>query len=100
MQETTFINWYCRRPIQEGWGQSWSVYNPAGATITDTNTNDIINAQILQYIQEQVTMSLMLANGATIQDTDLNNIQLTITNGYNARTTAQTYILFARSKRH
>ena len=29
---------------QEGWGQSWSVYNPAaGATITDTNTNDIIN---------------------------------------------------------
>ena len=29
----------------EGWGQSWSVFNPAaGQTITDTNTNDMINA--------------------------------------------------------
>ena len=74
----------------EGWGQSWSVFNPsAGATITDTNTNDIINAaqDIAVYTGATNTIS-DVSNGATIQETDLNNVQGTVTNGYNGRLTA------------
>ena len=74
----------------EGWGQSWSVYNPAaGATITDTNTNDIINAaqDIAVYTGATNTIS-DVANAGTIQETDLNNTQGTVTNGYNGRLTA------------
>lgn len=85
---------------QEGWGQSWSVYNPAaGATITDTNTNDIINAaqDIAVYTGASNNVS-DVSDGATIQDTDLNNIQSTITNGYNARTTAASSYLSQESK--
>jgi hypothetical protein len=85
---------------QEGWGQSWSVYNPAaGATITDTNTNDIINAaqDIAVYTGASNNVS-DVANAATIQDTDLNNIQSTITNGYNGRTTASGSYLSQEAK--
>ena len=59
----------------EGWGQSWSVYNPAaGATITDTNTNDMINAaqDIAEYAGATNTIS-DVSDGATIQETDLND---------------------------
>ena len=84
----------------EGWGQSWSVYNPAaGATITDTNTNDIINAaqDIAVYAGASNNVS-DVSDGATIQDTDLNNIQSTITNGYNGRLTAASSYLSQESK--
>jgi len=84
----------------EGWGQSWSVYNPAaGATITDTNTNDIINAaqDIAVYTGASNNVS-DVSDGATIQDTDLNNIQSTITNGYNSRLTASGSYLSQESK--
>ena len=85
---------------QEGWGQSWSVFNPAaGATITDTDTNDIINAaqDIAVYTGASNNVS-DVSNAATIQDTDLNNIQSTITNGYNARTSAAGSYLSQESK--
>lgn len=85
---------------QEGWGQSWSVFNPAaGATITASNTNDIINAaqDIAVYTGATNTISDVSA-AATIQDTDLNNIQGTVTNGYNARTTASSSYLSAETK--
>ena len=85
---------------QEGWGQSWSVFNPAaGATITDTDTNDIINAaqDIAVYTGASNNVS-DVSNAATIQDTDLNNIQSTITNGYNARTSAASSYLSQESK--
>jgi len=85
---------------QEGWGQSWSVFNPAaGATITDTDTNDIINAaqDIAVYTGASNNVS-DVSNAATIQDTDLNNIQSTITNGYNARTSAASTYLSQESK--
>ena len=84
----------------EGWGQSWSVYNPAaGATITDTNTNDIINAaqDIAVYAGATNTVS-DVANAGTIQETDLNNIQGTITNGYNRRLTADASYLSTENK--
>ncbi len=84
----------------EGWGQSWSVYNPAaGATITDTNTNDIINAaqDIAVYAGATNTVS-DVANNGTIQETDLNNIQGTITNGYNGRLTADGSYLSTENK--
>lgn len=84
----------------EGWGQSWSVHNPAaGATITDTNTNDIINAaqDIAVYTGASNNVS-DVSNAATIQDTDLNNIQSTITNGYNARLTADASYLSQEAK--
>jgi hypothetical protein len=84
----------------EGWGQSWSVYNPAaGATITDTNTNDIINAaqDIAVYAGATNTVS-DVANAGTIQETDLNNIQGTITNGYNGRLTADASYLSTENK--
>jgi hypothetical protein len=84
----------------EGWGQSWSVYNPAaGATITDTNTNDIINAaqDIAVYTGASNNVS-DVSNAALIQDTDLNNIQSTITNGYNARLTADASYLAVEAK--
>jgi len=85
---------------QEGWGQSWSVHNPAaGATITDTDTNDIINAaqDIAVYTGASNNVS-DVSNAATIQDTDLNNIQSTVTNGYNARTSASGSYLSQESK--
>ena len=84
----------------EGWGQSWSVHNPAaGATITDTNTNDIINAaqDIAVYTGASNNVS-DVSNAALIQDTDLNNIQSTITNGYNARLTADASYLSQEAK--
>ena len=84
----------------EGWGQSWSVYNPAaGATITDTNTNDIINAaqDIAVYAGATNTVS-DVSNAGTIQETDLNNIQGTITNGYNGRLTADASYLSTENK--
>jgi len=84
----------------EGWGQSWSVHNPAaGATITDTNTNDIINAaqDIAVYTGASNNVS-DVSNAAVIQDTDLNNIQSTITNGYNARLTADASYLSQEAK--
>lgn len=84
----------------EGWGQSWSVHNPAaGATITDTNTNDIINAaqDIAVYTGASNNVS-DVSNAALIQDTDLNNIQATITNGYNARLTADASYLSQEAK--
>jgi|TARA_B110000444_G_C18814374_1_gene584335 hypothetical protein len=84
----------------EGWGQSWSVYNPAaGATITDTNTNDMINAaqDIAVYAGATNTIS-DVSDGATIQETDLNNIQGTITNGYNSRLTADASYLSTENK--
>ena len=84
----------------EGWGQSWSVHNPAaGATITDTNTNDIINAaqDIAVYTGASNNVS-DVSNAALIQDTDLNNIQSTITNGYNARLTADASYLAVEAK--
>lgn len=84
----------------EGWGQSWSVHNPAaGATITDTNTNDIINAaqDIAVYTGASNNVS-DVSNAALIQDTDLNNIQSTITNGYNARLTADASYLSVEAK--
>lgn len=84
----------------EGWGQSWSVYNPAaGATITDTNTNDIINAaqDIAVYTGASNNVS-DVSNGATIQDTDLNNIQSTIENGYNSRLSAVSSYLSQEAK--
>ena len=77
----------------EGWGQSWSVYNPsAGATISDTNTNDIINAaqDIAVFTGATNTVS-DVSNAGTIQETDLNNVQGTVTNGYNKRTDATSY---------
>ena len=84
----------------EGWGQSWSVHNPAaGATITDTNTNDIINAaqDIAVYTGASNNVS-DVSNAALIQDTDLNNIQSTIENGYNARLTADASYLSQEAK--
>lgn len=84
----------------EGWGQSWSVYNPAaGASITDTDTNDIINAaqDIAVYAGATNTVS-DVSNGAVIQETDLNNIQGTITNGYNGRLTADASYLSTENK--
>jgi len=84
----------------EGWGQSWSVHDPAaGATITDTNTNDIINAaqDIAVYTGASNNVS-DVSNAATIQDTDLNNIQSTIQNGYNARLTADASYLSQEAK--
>ena len=84
----------------EGWGQSWSVYNPAaGATITDTNTNDIINAaqDIAVYAGATNTIS-DVSDGATIQETDLNNVQGTVTNGYNGRLTADASYLSTENK--
>ena len=59
---------------QEGWGQSWSVFNPsAGATITDTNTNDIINAAQDIAVYTGATNAISdVSDGATIQETDLN----------------------------
>lgn len=84
----------------EGWGQSWSVYNPAaGATITDTNTNDIINAaqDIAVYSGATNTVS-DVSNAGTIQETDLNNVQGTVTNGYNARLTADASYLSTENK--
>ena len=85
---------------QEGWGQSWSVFNPsAGATITDTNTNDIINAAQDIAVYTGATNAISdVSNGATIQDTDLNNTQTTVTNGYNARTSAASSYLSQESK--
>lgn len=84
----------------EGWGQSWSVYNPsAGTTITDTNTNDIINAaqDIAVYAGATNTVS-DVANAGTIQETDLNNVQGTVTNGYNGRLTADASYLSTENK--
>ena len=84
----------------EGWGQSWSVHDPAaGATITDTNTNGIINAaqDIAVYTGASNNVS-DVSNAALIQDTDLNNIQSTITNGYNARLTADASYLSQEAK--
>ena len=84
----------------EGWGQSWSVYNPAaGATISDTNTNDIINAaqDIAVYAGATNTVS-DVANAGTIQETDLNNVQGTVTNGYNGRLTADASYLSTENK--
>jgi len=84
----------------EGWGQSWSVYNPAaGGSITDTDTNDIINAaqDIAVYSGATNTVS-DVSNGATIQETDLNNIQGTITNGYNTRLSAAASYLSTENK--
>ena len=85
---------------QEGWGQSWSVFNPsAGATITDTNTNDIINAAQDIAVYTGATNAISdVSNGATIQDTDLNNTQTTVTNGYNSRTTAASSYLSQEAK--
>ena len=85
---------------QEGWGQSWSVFNPsAGATITDTNTNDIINAAQDIAVYTGATNAISdVSDGATIQDTDLNNTQTTVTNGYNSRTTAANSYLSQESK--
>ena len=84
----------------EGWGQSWSVYNPAaGQTITDTNTNDIINAaQDIAVYSGASNNVTDVTDGATIQDTDLNNIQSTITNGYNGRLTAASSYLSQEAK--
>jgi len=84
----------------EGWGQSWSVYNPAaGQTITDTNTNDIINAaqDIAVYSGTTNTVS-DVSNAGTIQETDLNNVQGTVTNGYNGRLTADASYLSTENK--
>ena len=84
----------------EGWGQSWSVFNPSvGATITDTNTNDIINAaqDIAVYTGASNTIS-DVSDGATIQETDLNNVQGTVTNGYNGRLTADNSYLSTENK--
>ena len=85
---------------QEGWGQSWSVFNPsAGATITDTNTNDIINAAQDIAVYTGATNAISdVSDGATIQETDLNNTQTTVTNGYNSRTTAANSYLSQESK--
>lgn len=85
---------------QEGWGQSFSVYNPAaGATISDTNTNDIINAaqDIATYVGASVTVS-DVANAGSIQETDLNTIQSTITNAYNNRFSASGSYLSTEAK--
>ena len=84
----------------EGWGQSWSVFNPAaGGTITDTDTNDIINAAQDIAVYAGATSNVGdVSNAATIQDTDLNNIQSTITNGYNGRLTAASSYLSQESK--
>jgi hypothetical protein len=85
---------------QEGWGQSFSVYNPsAGATISDTNTNDIINAaqDIATYVGASVTVS-DVANAGSIQETDLNTIQSTITNAYNNRFSASSSYLSTEAK--
>ena len=85
---------------QEGWGQSFSVYNPsAGATISDTNTNDIINAaqDIATYVGASVTVS-DVANAGSIQETDLNTIQSTITNAYNSRFSASSSYLSTEAK--
>ncbi len=85
---------------QEGWGQSWSVFNPAaGATITDTDTNDMINAAQDIAVYTGATSNVSdVSDGATIQDTDLNSIQSTITNGYNARTNAASSYLSQEAK--
>lgn len=85
---------------QEGWGQSFSVYDPtAGATISDTNTNDIINAaqDIATYVGASVTVS-DVANAGSIQETDLNTIQSTITNAYNNRFSASSSYLSTEAK--
>jgi len=85
---------------QEGWGQSFSVYNPAaGATISDTNTNDIINAaqDIATYVGASVTVS-DVANAGSIQEDDLNTIQTTVTNAYNNRFSAQSGYLSTEAK--
>lgn len=85
---------------QEGWGQSFSVYDPtAGATISDTNTNDIINAaqDIATYVGASVTVS-DVANAGSIQETDLNTIQSTITNAYNNRFSASGSYLSTEAK--
>ena len=85
---------------QEGWGQTFSVDNQAaGATISDTNTNDIINAaqDIATYVGASVTVS-DVANAGSIQETDLNTIQSTITNAYNSRFSASSSYLSTEAK--
>lgn len=85
---------------QEGWGQSFSVYNPASAaTISASNTNDIINAaqDIATYVGASVTVSDVSSAGS-IEDTDLNTIQATVTNAYNNRFSASSSYLSTEAK--
>lgn len=85
---------------QEGYGQSFSVYDPAaGATISASNTNDIINAaqDLATYVGATVA-SGDVSSAGSIQETDLNNIQTTVTNAYNNRFSAQSSYLSTEAK--
>ena len=85
---------------QEGYGQSFSVYNPASAaTISASNTNDIINAaqDLATYVGASVVSS-DVSSGNSIQEDDLNNIQTTVTNAYNNRFSADSSYLSTEAK--
>ena len=84
----------------EGWNDVFSVYNPsAGTTITDTDTNDIINAVQDLCVYTGATNNISdVSNAGTIQDTDLNNVQSSLTNAYNARTNAASSYLSQEAK--
>ena len=71
----------------------------AGTTITDTDTNTLINAvqDLAVYTGASNNIS-DVSDGATIQDTDLNNIQSTINNIYSVRNNAVSTYLTQESK--
>jgi hypothetical protein len=78
---------------------SYGSARTAGLTITDTDTNTLINAvQDLAVYTGATNVISDVSNGATIQETDLNNTQTTLTNIYAVRNNAVSTYLSQEAK--
>ena len=80
-------------------GISRGTARTAGTTITDTDTNILINAvQDLAVYTGATNVISDVSDGATIQETDLNNTQSTLTNIYAVRNNAVSTYLSQEAK--